>query len=33
VLEGIRTKKALDDALTDGLKGAIEQFKALFKPA
>ncbi|HEX9755864.1 MAG TPA: F0F1 ATP synthase subunit alpha [Gemmatimonadales bacterium] len=33
VLEGIRTRKALDDALTGELEGAIGQFKTLFKPA
>jgi F-type H+/Na+-transporting ATPase subunit alpha len=33
VLEGIRTKKALDDAVTSGLKIAISAFKPLFQPA
>jgi F-type H+-transporting ATPase subunit alpha len=33
VLEGIRTKKALDDAANQGLKGAISAFKPLFSPA
>ncbi|HEU4588592.1 MAG TPA: F0F1 ATP synthase subunit alpha, partial [Gemmatimonadales bacterium] len=32
VLEGIRTKKALDDELTNGLKAAITAFKPLFAP-
>jgi F-type H+/Na+-transporting ATPase subunit alpha len=32
VLEGIRTKKALDDTLTANLKAAIEAFKPLFRP-
>jgi F-type H+-transporting ATPase subunit alpha len=31
VLEGIRTKKALDDTITAGLKAAIAAFKPLFK--
>jgi F-type H+/Na+-transporting ATPase subunit alpha len=30
VLEGIRTKRALDDELTNGLKAAITAFKPLF---
>ena len=30
VLEGIRTKKVLDDALTGELKAAIEAFKPQF---
>jgi F-type H+-transporting ATPase subunit alpha len=33
VLEGIRTKKALDDALTAALKAAVEQFKPIFAGA
>jgi len=33
VLEVIRTKKALDDTATQGLKGAISAFKPLFSPA
>ncbi len=33
VLEGIRTKKALDDAVTAGLKAAIAAFKPLFRAA
>jgi F-type H+-transporting ATPase subunit alpha len=33
VLEGIRTRKALDDALTGSLKAAIEAFKPLFRAA
>jgi F-type H+-transporting ATPase subunit alpha len=32
VLEGIRTKKALDDDLTGQLKAAIAAFKPLFRP-
>jgi F-type H+-transporting ATPase subunit alpha len=32
VLEGIRTRKALDDALTGALKAAIAAFKPLFRP-
>ena len=32
VLEGIRTRKALDDTLTASLKAAIEAFKPLFRP-
>ena len=32
VLEGIRTRKALDDDLTQKLKAAIETFKPLFRP-
>ena len=32
VVDGIRTKKALDDALTARLKAAIEAFKPLFRP-
>jgi F-type H+-transporting ATPase subunit alpha len=31
VLEGIRTRKALDETLTAGLKAAIEAFKPLFR--
>ena len=30
VLEGIRTRKALDAELTEGLKAAIGKFKPLF---
>jgi F-type H+-transporting ATPase subunit alpha len=33
VIEGVRTKKALDDAGTQGLKAAIAAFKHLFAPA
>jgi F-type H+-transporting ATPase subunit alpha len=33
VLEGIRTKKALDDALTGALKAAVAAFKPLFRAA
>ena len=33
VIEGLRTKKALDDAGTQGLKAAIAAFKHLFAPA
>ncbi len=33
VLEGIRTRKALDDELTGRLKAAIDAFKPLFAPA
>src|SRR5512135_3307723 len=33
VLDAIRTKKALDDDATQGLKAAITAFKALFTPA
>ncbi|MFZ5624043.1 MAG: F0F1 ATP synthase subunit alpha [Gemmatimonadota bacterium] len=32
ILEGIRTKKTLDDALTTRLKDAIATFKAMFRP-
>jgi F-type H+/Na+-transporting ATPase subunit alpha len=32
VLKDIRTKKALDDDLTNRLKGAITSFKPLFVP-
>jgi F-type H+-transporting ATPase subunit alpha len=32
ILEGIRTKKALDDDLTGQLKAAIAAFKPLFRP-
>ena len=32
ILDGIRTKKVLDDALTTRLKAAIEAFKPLFRP-
>jgi F-type H+-transporting ATPase subunit alpha len=33
VLGAIRTKRALDDSTTQGLKAAIAAFKALFNPA
>ena len=33
LLEGIRTKKALDDALTGQLKSAVATFKPLFRGA
>jgi F0F1-type ATP synthase alpha subunit len=33
VLEGIRTRKTLDDALTAELKAAVEAFKPAFRAA
>ncbi|HEV2290966.1 MAG TPA: F0F1 ATP synthase subunit alpha, partial [Gemmatimonadales bacterium] len=33
VLEGIRTKRALDDQLTAQLKAAVDGFKSTFRPA